>query len=125
MIEKVIIHIQETEWDDNTRPDAKASLDMPARISYLLAKMNKHRTLVQPMGSLVVHCSAGCGRTGTLIALYVLIDSICFQISSRSSSKPSSEHSAPDEHYDFSQERISVFGVVRRLREQRWNLVKN
>ena len=32
--------------------------------------------------------------------------------------------SNPDEYYG-SEERVSVFAIVRRLREQRWNLVKN
>jgi len=55
----------------------------------------------------LVHCSAGIGRTGTLIAIYNAVESIMY------SRKTGTEAS------------ISIFGIVRRLREQRWNMVKN
>ena len=51
----------------------------------------------------LVHCSAGVGRTGTLIALYHMIKV------TQALKKLS---------------RISVFGTVRRLREQRWGMVQ-
>lgn len=54
----------------------------------------------------VVHCSAGIGRTGTYIALMLLIESINYQMQTLKE--------AP---------RISIFGTVRRLREQRYNTV--
>jgi protein tyrosine phosphatase len=47
----------------------------------------------------VVHCSAGVGRTGVIIAIFNLI----LQIKS--------------------QKAISVFGTVRKMREQRWGMV--
>jgi protein tyrosine phosphatase len=54
----------------------------------------------------LVHCSAGIGRTGTLIALLCMIEAVQAQI-------------------ELGEEPlISVFGTVRRLREQRWMMVK-
>lgn len=55
---------------------------------------------------IVVHCSAGIGRTGTYIAFMLLIESINFQLDVMKE--------AP---------KISIFGTVRRLREQRYNTV--
>lgn len=59
---------------------------------------------------IVFHCSAGIGRTGTLIAIYNVLESLKMlkdneigdeKVSSKSNHTP----------------RISVFGVVRRMRE--------
>lgn len=107
--------------------------------------------------------SAGCGRTGTLISLYSIIEAIQFQFEDRASQTlhkggqdqretypdafylehlqsspiPSSDEAAAlnlnaddgmenrGECTGRSQERISIFSAVRRVREQRWNLVKN
>jgi receptor-type tyrosine-protein phosphatase gamma len=51
-------------------------------------------------GKIVFHCSAGIGRTGTIIAIYNIIESLRILIEN-SSETP----------------RISIFGMVRRLRE--------
>lgn len=55
---------------------------------------------------MLVHCSAGIGRTGTYIALMLMIESINYQ------AKVLKE-----------QPRTSIFSTVRRLREQRYNMV--
>jgi len=56
----------------------------------------------------LVHCSAGIGRTGTYIAILLMIESIAYQKNLGIESGP----------------KISVFGTVRRLREQRGHMVK-
>ncbi len=56
-------------------------------------------------GPIVVHCSAGVGRTGTVIAIYVII--LCLEYL-RKLNKPLI---------------MNVFNVVRKLREQRYSLV--
>lgn len=61
-----------------------------------------------PEGKIVVHCSAGIGRTGTLIAIYNIIEAIEELVSRDSTENPP---------------RVSVFGTVRRLREQRFQMV--
>ena len=49
----------------------------------------------------MVHCSAGAGRTGTFIAMALLK----LQIETKQD--------------------LSIFEVVRKLREQRWGMIKN
>ena len=56
-------------------------------------------------GPIVVHCSAGVGRTGTVIAIYVIV--LCLEYL-RKLNKPLE---------------MNVFNVVRKLREQRYSLV--
>lgn len=78
-----------------------------------------HETRVQnPEIPIVVHCSAGIGRTGTLLSIYNIQQLL---------RDPSS--SLDDCTKDSCQcnclVRVSVFGTVRRLREQRWGMVNN
>lgn len=55
----------------------------------------------------IVHCSAGIGRTGTTIALLHLIINICAQKNNK-----------------VADPLVSVFSIVRRLREQRLFMVQ-
>ena len=70
--------------------------------------------------------SAGCGRTGTLVGLYSIVEALLFQLENRGHSDATVN---PDPFYlddeGKNQERISIFSAVRRIREQRWDLVKN
>lgn len=67
---------------------------------------------------IVFHCSAGIGRTGTIIAIYNIIQSLKSLIENERDQEPSAEISSMTP-------RISIFGVVRRLREQRYCMVQS
>jgi receptor-type tyrosine-protein phosphatase gamma len=64
---------------------------------------------VEDNSKIVFHCSAGIGRTGTMLAIYNIIESLKILLENPS------DDNAP---------RISIFGVVRRLREQRYCMVQ-
>ncbi len=59
----------------------------------------------ETIAPIVVHCSAGVGRTGTLIAVYEII--MCLEYLKKIN-KPLV---------------MNIFNVVRKLREQRYSLV--
>lgn len=97
-----VLHYQFTGWPDHGSPDLEE--EWPA-LMRLLDTLHEERSRGQ---SIVVHCSAGIGRTGTIIALHELVSSLHTQLS-RSSGNI----------------RVSVFATVRRLREERWGMVQN
>lgn len=82
-----------------------------------------------------MHCSAGIGRTGTLTAIYAVIESVEWMhrhaakvfsdenLQERGCSKE--DISAIERDYPLLKKpRISIFGTVRKMREQRWSMVK-
>lgn len=86
-------------------PDRK--IPLPQHYKYLLQMVKLMQEVhVATKSPTIVHCSAGIGRTGTLIALYFLLDLATRQFQS-------AQHLS-----------LSVFGTVRSLREQRFGAVQ-
>ena len=73
---------------------------------------------------ILVHCSAGIGRTGTFLAICVALEALVELLRLESL-----KQNAFEGRFVFgkrcTEPRISVFGVVRKLREQRTLMVKN
>ncbi|KAI8808721.1 protein-tyrosine phosphatase-like protein [Cladochytrium replicatum] len=90
-----IYHIQFTAWPDHGIPKSPDSI---LRLQHLVSSMRRGHAPV------VVHCSAGCGRTGTFITLDSIISS---------GSADTHEHSED-----------VVFATVARLRMQRMRTVQ-
>lgn len=67
-----IIHIQNIRWEDDS---AKSNDESFEDMDLLIKKIKKYRTCGKP-SPIVVHCSAGIGRTGTVIAIYAIIEAI-------------------------------------------------
>ena len=95
-----IDHIHMLNWPDRGFPVLTTEADA---LDYMLDYMEKRSV---PGQKILVHCSAGCGRSGMIVGLYCLVTSLKSLIQ---------QNSTP---------RVSVFGTVRRLREQRWGLVQ-
>ncbi|XP_015605731.1 receptor-type tyrosine-protein phosphatase eta [Cephus cinctus] len=87
-----IMHLHFKDWPDHDVPEDFESMIHFCQIMRRQMSVNK--------GLVVVHCSAGIGRTGTLIALDILLQSI------RDNRK------------------LDVFGTVYRLRRCRINMVQ-
>ena len=63
-----VTHLQTKKWADLTAPeDTRIMLDMVQAVSAVSRAKNN----LEPI---LVHCSAGVGRTGTFIAVYKLIE---------------------------------------------------
>lgn len=95
---RIVKHFHFVAWPDHGVPSELESLDR------FVEDLQTEEENGKPV---VVHCSAGVGRTGTLIALSQLKHIIYSQKSAGS---------------DMG---ISVFSVVRRLREQRVLMVQS
>ncbi|XP_008205234.1 phosphatidylinositol phosphatase PTPRQ isoform X1 [Nasonia vitripennis] len=89
---RTITHLHFKDWPDHDVPD-----DFDAMIHFCQIFRKQFSTV---KGLAVIHCSAGIGRTGTLIAIDILLQSI------RDNRK------------------LDVFGTVYRLRRHRLNMVQ-
>ena len=65
---RVIVHLQLTDWPDRTAPGSTGHLVQLVQLTHVL--LNTHNTGPQ-RGPLLVHCSAGVGRTGEVIENHV------------------------------------------------------
>ena len=102
--EKIVNNISQihlTCWDDHAALNS-AYFDKIIKIINFIDQNGLYKTVV-------VHCSAGVGRTGTFISLYNLYHEIKIQIESKNK-----------EIIEF-----SVFNLVRKIKELRMHMVEN
>ncbi len=101
-------------WPDHGAPE---EVDFKSIGKILESIKGARRT---PESKIVIHCSAGIGRTGSILAIYNMQISIELLIRKY---KESSGKVLSAEDRDSLLPRVSVFGTVRRLREQRFSMV--
>uniref|UniRef100_A0A3P9LTV3 protein-tyrosine-phosphatase n=1 Tax=Oryzias latipes TaxID=8090 RepID=A0A3P9LTV3_ORYLA len=70
---RYIWHYQYLSWPDHGVPNE------PGGVLWFLEEINRTQNSVKEVGPIVVHCSAGIGRTGTIIVIDILIDIISRQ----------------------------------------------
>lgn len=117
-------------WPDHSIPDFDLVYTVIDSLLSIISDHYKEIRREQKESPIIVHCSAGIGRTGTLIALYNIYDSLLRQ--KKNSCKSfitqnlnalvddietmtiTSHNKESDKIY------FSVFTVVRKLREQRY-----
>ena len=99
--ERTVYQIHYTQWPDKGAPESK---DLPifSEINELVDKLNNDTK--EPI---IVHCSAGAGRTGTFISMYLLEKEIVKQIKDNCSII-----------------RFNIFNLVRKLKEMRMYMVQ-
>ncbi|KAM9752042.1 tyrosine-protein phosphatase non-receptor type 11b isoform 2-T2 [Menidia menidia] len=67
---RYIWHYQYLSWPDHGVPNE------PGGVLWFLEAVNRSQSYIKEAGPIVVHCSAGIGRTGTIIVIDILIDII-------------------------------------------------
>ena len=77
LAERVIEHYQMLSWADNTAIEENS--EQFSALNYLLSRVFLSKK-EKPLCPVLVHCSAGIGRTGTLVALFNIIESINYMI---------------------------------------------
>ena len=97
---KDIVQIHLTSWPDHSIPDNEYN-----KIIYIIHFVDKMKRGCP----VVVHCSAGIGRTGTFISLYNLYHEINEQIN----------------NIKIKEIKFSIMNLVRKLKEMRLYLVEN
>ena len=101
--EKNVKQIHFTGWPDNGVPNIQ-----DGTVFEIFCEMIKKVDIYKGNDPIVVHCSAGVGRTGTFISMYYLEKEIKKQI---------------EDKVDIIQ--FSIFNLVRKLKEMRLYLVQN
>jgi len=126
-ISRSVHHYQYINWEDDNIPSEADINEVYELVKIVDGRRFKVNEIKRPI---IVHCSAGIGRTGTFIAIYNIIEAV------RALQKQSGEEDIQLDEAESEQEenfekdcmstkpRISIFGSVRRLREQRWSMVK-
>lgn len=109
--DKEVLQIHITCWPDHSVPFEGKAYEV---VSLTLFQIDEYRkSHVTDQAPIVVHCSAGVGRTGTFIAIYNIIR--CLQ-KLLSIYDPQKNPITPI---------LNVFNVVRKLREQRYSMVSD
>jgi len=111
-----ILHYHIESWDDDKVPTSPGDIDALLNVAEQCAKeleTNKE-------AKVLVHCSAGIGRTGVFICL-VEIYSFLSSLAGKSKNMNLSIQEVCNEDPTAV---ISIFDLVRSLREQRWGSVK-
>ncbi|XP_040190808.1 tyrosine-protein phosphatase non-receptor type 6-like [Rana temporaria] len=65
-----IVHYQYLNWPDHGVPDD------PGGVLSFIGEVNRMQESIPGAGPIIVHCSAGIGRTGTIIVIDMLLDII-------------------------------------------------
>lgn len=105
---KSIEHIQMFNWSDHCAPDINTGFDTINKLIRIIIDCREDFEL----SPVIVHCSAGIGRTGTFIALFNLIK--CLLVYQSIDYK---------EMYSKPKAFLCVFNVVKMIREQRIGMV--
>jgi len=109
--ERTIVHIQYTGWSDDSIPEMSSfrrfmDLYRKERTNAMSLRRGSGRE-ASVTSNVLVHCSAGIGRTGAFIAIDILLDHIAYQVMQGPASP-----------------RVNIPKLIWEVRHQRLKLVK-
>ena len=106
---RTVNQIQVINWPDHSEPEKERGYSTIEQVLMLM----QENICCNPKSPILLHCSGGIGRTGTMIAIYNIIKSFSivkiWNNLTQYSLKPF----------------MSVFNTVRKLREQRYGMVSS
>lgn len=122
--EREVVQVQYVGWPDHGIPDKQGEM------LAVLETANRHQrdfALKRSVGPMLVHCSAGCGRTGTIIALDTFLRLLELDTATKAGKLDSVDmltetKALPTEPLDWSKDWI--FELVKQLRTQRTTMVQ-
>ena len=100
--ERIIKQIHYTGWPDHDVPDGR-----DGKVFDIFSEIIEKTDEYKGDGPIVVHCSAGVGRTGTFVSMYLLEKEIMKQINDKC---------------EFI--RFNIFNLVRKIKEMRMYMVQ-
>ena len=106
-------HLQFVGWSDHGAPDKTDTAIELVRIVRKLVAMNTNNVTI------LVHCAAGIGRTGTFISLYQLMEKLDNHFQQYRSLLDVSRNDSQR----FDEESIDIFKTVLTLRKERSGMV--
>jgi protein tyrosine phosphatase len=118
--EKEVIQFQYLDWPD---------LGVPQDIDFLIKVVNDVRDIIsedkqrKDKFTILVHCSAGVGRSGTFLALYKLMEEVDDILKSKGSSA-ANQKKVGSKSLELSPETINIFNTVLSLRSKRVEMVQ-
>lgn len=74
--ETTVTQLQYLHWRDNEAPSEQREEQHFEAISYILREIHLIKMKQEHQNPVMVHCSAGIGRTGTLLAIYNIVQAI-------------------------------------------------
>ena len=113
--EKVITHLQYTGWPDFGAPETTGGIINIVRDVREIIQNDKNR---QEHFTILTHCSAGVGRTGTFIALYKLMEEIDDKMELQMQQKESKKRQNTENV-------LNIFQTVLTLRNKRVEMVQS
>jgi protein tyrosine phosphatase len=113
----ILDHINEIGWVDDTAPQEEfLCSDIDILVERMLKAREEHTEI-----PIIVHCSAGIGRTGTVIAIFNIVESLIYARKYQNELvQLNHENRYLAEKYPEILEnpmRVSIFSTVRKLRE--------
>jgi len=101
-LRRTIVHYQYLGWPDHGVPENTAG------IRGLIQTIEQQMAETNSTGPILVHCSAGIGRTGTFIVIHMTIQQLRKHM-----------QSSPDQPFQF-----EMYNLVKELRKQRTGMVQ-